>query len=122
MHSSSSKPTDAETYPNWLSKVVAMSVKEGDRFIIDLNKMTVYAVIPGEDYVVPEEPVEPEIPSIGDLDGDEAITEADVEVLMGYLVGSEEAPEDLVVDLDGNGAFDIYDCVLALQYIESLAE
>ena len=41
---------------------------------------------------------------------------------MGYLVGSEEAPEDLVVDLDGNGAFDIYDCVLALQYIESLAE
>ena len=126
VHSSSSKPTDAETYPNWLSKVVAMSVKAGDRFVIDTEAMTVYAVIPGEDYEVPgtDTPVdpEPEIPAIGDLDGDEAITDADVEVMMGYLVGSEEAPEDLVLDLDGNGAFDIYDCVLALQYVASLAE
>ena len=122
VHSSSSRPTDAEKYPNWLAKVVAMSVKEGDRFIVDTENMTVYAVIPGEDYVVPEEPVEPEVPSIGDFDGDGMIAESDVELMMENLVGSDDTLADADLDLDGNGAFDIYDCVLALQYIESLAE
>ena len=120
VHSSSSKPTDAEKYPNWLAKVVAMSVKEGDRFIIDTENMTVYAVIPGEDYEVPGD--EPEIPSIGDFDGDGMIAESDVELMMENLVGSDDTLADADLDLDGNGAFDIYDCVLALQYIESLAE
>ena len=60
VHSSASNP-DAG-YANWTGKVVAMSVKEGDKFDIDLDAMTVKAVDPNAP-VEPEVPSEPETPS-----------------------------------------------------------
>ncbi|MBQ3154408.1 MAG: discoidin domain-containing protein, partial [Clostridia bacterium] len=55
VHSSASNP-DAGDYPNWLGKVVAMSVKAGDVLVVDMDGMTVYAPIPGEEIVLPEPP------------------------------------------------------------------
>ena len=47
IHSASSNPDDDALYGNWMSKIVAVSVKAGDVFEVDMDKLTVYAVIPG---------------------------------------------------------------------------
>ena len=66
VHSSSSNP-DAG-YANWEGKVVALSVKAGDVFVINEEMTSVYAVIPGEDLTPdePETPDEPDAPVTGD--------------------------------------------------------
>ena len=59
VHSSASNP-DNEAYDNWLGKVVAMSVKTGDKFFVDTEAMTVTAVDPEAEVEPPVvEPSEP---------------------------------------------------------------
>ena len=53
IHSASSNPDLADTYGNWEAKIVAVSVKEGDVFEVDMDGLTVYAVIPAGEVVPP---------------------------------------------------------------------
>jgi len=60
VHSSASNPEN-EAYDNWLGKVVAMSVKTGDKFFVDTEAMTVTAVDPEAEVEPPVvEPSEPD--------------------------------------------------------------
>ena len=56
-----------------------------------------------------------EAPPAFDQDGDGQITESDAELLLELLVSGKK--EDLRCDLDFDGKFTIYDCVLLLQQI-----
>jgi len=63
VHSSSSKPADADTYANWLGKVAAAAIKAGDVFEINEEKTSVHAVVPGaEDDEPSKEPSKPVTP------------------------------------------------------------
>jgi len=63
VHSSSSKPADADTYANWLGKVAAAAIKAGDVFEINEEMTSVHAVVPGaEDDEPSKEPSKPVTP------------------------------------------------------------
>jgi LPXTG-motif cell wall-anchored protein len=77
VHSSASNPEAG--YENWTGKVVAMSVKAGDKFDIDLDEMTVVAVDPNA-------PVEPETPDEPSDTPDLPVT-GDASVLVFAILG-----------------------------------
>ena len=60
VHSASSNPDGG--YANWEGKVVAVSVKAGDVFNVDLDGLTVSAIDPN----APVEPEQPDTPITGD--------------------------------------------------------
>jgi hypothetical protein len=80
-HSSASNP-DAG-YANWLGKIVAVSVKAGDVFKVDLEGLTVTAIDPN----APVEPETPEVPT-GDA-GVLAFVVLAVVALAGVAVASK---------------------------------
>ncbi len=117
VHSAGSVPENClGSYENWVGKVVAVSVKKGDIFEIDLQSdpMTVYAVVPGE--IEPEE-------IWGDADGDGKIDSADVTRLLRYLAnydyteGACEIELSEGADCNGDGMIDGRDSVRLLQYL-----
>ncbi|MBQ5791372.1 MAG: dockerin type I repeat-containing protein, partial [Clostridia bacterium] len=55
-----------------------------------------------------------------DIDGNGATEDADLTLLMSVLVGNTSA-EELVTDLDFDGKLTVYDCVLLMQYLKTLA-
>lgn len=57
VHSSSSRPTDAETYPNWEDKVAALAVKKGDCLVLDGINLATGACENGTITVVTEEDI-----------------------------------------------------------------
>jgi len=96
VHSAYSYPNDG--YENWLSKVVAMSVREGDVFVIDFNSLTAYAVIPGEEFLPPNPDYEYEI-----VNGEVTINRyigADSDVVIPDMI------EGYPVTTIGDGAFE----------------
>lgn len=60
VHSSSSKPAEAETYPNWIGKVAAVAINAGDVFTVETdaegNFVSVHAVDPNASEETPGGP------------------------------------------------------------------
>ena len=54
-----------------------------------------------------------------DVDGNGTIEETDLTLLMSVLVGNTSA-EELSTDMDFDGKLTVYDCVLLMQYLETL--
>lgn len=52
-----------------------------------------------------------------DADGDGALTAADGTAIMQYLGGLKNAPTGFNCDLNNDGNFDVYDCVLMMQQL-----
>ena len=55
VHSSSSRPTDAETYPNWEDKVAALAVKTGDCLVLSGIDLAAGTCVNGTITVVTED-------------------------------------------------------------------
>lgn len=98
VHSSSSNPNDAETYPNWESKVAALAVKTGDWLVIEsdiTDESTDFAmlVVTKDEVLEGDYSIEP----VESADDSEANAESSEET-------SEEPSKDVSAESESKGA------------------
>ena len=120
VHSSSSKPTDAELYPNWEDKVACLAIKVGDYLVlegIDLAAGTcengTVTVTEGADLPVESEPEEPaeseEVAESEEATESEEAAESE-EATESKTEESEKDPEvnSSTMETDGEGGLGIW--------------
>lgn len=87
VHSSSSNPNDAATYPNWEDKVACMAIKVGDYLKFDGINLAAGTCENGTMTVITED-------ELADLPAEEESSEAPVESSEAPAESSEEAPAE----------------------------
>ena len=91
IHSATSDPNRESEYANWQAKIVAVSVKAGDVFEVDMDGLTVYSVIPAAEVVPPV--------SGGNDEAREELI-AELEALVGEAIDDPAYTWNLEVALD----------------------
>ena len=98
VHSSSSRPTDAETYPNWEDKVAALAVKTGDCLVLNGIDLAAGTCVNGTITVVTEDELGDVPPatesSEEDAESSEAPAESTAESVEESTAVSTEAVSD----------------------------